>query len=734
MSVIKKDYDVLGMSCASCSAHVQSALSKQKGVISANVNLATHTAHVAYEENETTPQQLKAAVDGIGYQLVIESKSKKEMDAIRNKELMTLKHKTIGAIIVCVPLVVIAMFFHTMPYANYIMWALATPFILYFGNQFYIGAWKQLTHKSSNMDTLVALSTGIAYIFSVCSTLFPEFWIRHGMEPHVYFEMAGVVITFVLLGRFLEEKAKRGTADAIEQLIGLQPNTATRVEGDKLVEIKLEDIQIGNELVVKPGEKIAVDGTVVSGDSFVDESMITGEPLAVEKVAGKKVFAGTINQKGSFHYKAEKVGKDTLLSQIIHMVEEAQGSQAPIQRVVDKIAAVFVPVVVIIALITLGLWYFLDPTDGLTLGLLSMITVLIIACPCALGLATPTAIMVAIGKGAANGILIKGAEAIEKTEKVTAVVLDKTGTITEGKPEVTNLQWIVPESKDLTDILFSIESYSEHPLAYAVKQHLQSSSTLLQDLKVKSIPGRGVAGEYNNQQYYVGNELLLKDNNVAINDTIQKQIDELAQQANTLVLFANEKEVLAIILIADAIKPTSAEAIAKLKQAKIKVYMLTGDNKQSAELIAKQVGIDSVTANVLPSDKTQFIQKLQQQGEVVAMVGDGINDSGALAVANISIAMGKGSDIAMNVAQVTIVSSDLNKLSEVFNLSRITVKTIHANLFWAFIYNIIGIPIAAGILYPICGFLLNPMIAGAAMALSSVCVVSNSLLLKTKKI
>lgn len=733
MATVKKEYNVLGMSCASCVAHVQKALQKEKGVTDARVNLANHVAQIEFDPKTTSPQKLKKAVDSIGFELIIEGKTKDEIKAIQAEDLSGLKHKTLLAVIFIIPLATIAMGFHTMPYANYIMWVLATPF-LYFGSQFYIGAWKQLKHKTSNMDTLVALSTGIAYLFSISTTLFPDFWRNHGMEPHVYFEVTGMVITFILIGRYLEARAKQGTATAIEQLIGLQPNTATLVKNGEFIEIKIEDVKIGDELLVKPGEKIAVDGVVTNGNSFVDESMITGEPLAAEKNLNDKVFAGTINQTGNFHYQAEKIGKDTLLSQIIRMVEEAQGSQAPIQKTVDKIASIFVPVVVIISIITFFAWFILSPDNGVVQGLLSMITVLIIACPCALGLATPTAIMVGTGKGASNGILIKGAEALERTKKVTAIVLDKTGTITEGKPEVAAMTWNGEEDSELKNILYSIESYSEHPLSHAIKKHLENDATLLTNIKVNTLPGRGLSATVDDKKYFIGNEKLLKDESIDIDKNIMRWTTDSADKSNTLVYFASSEKVYAVIAIADKIKPTSKEAIAKLQDGGIKIYMLTGDNQQSADLIAKQVGIKNVTASVLPAEKTVFIQKLQQEGEVVAMVGDGINDSGALAVADVSIAMGHGSDIAIDVAQVTIISSDLNKVSQAIKLSKATVSTIHTNLFWAFIYNIIGIPIAAGILYPICGFLLNPMIAGAAMALSSVSVVSNSLRLKMKRI
>lgn len=734
MTTIKKEYNVLGMSCASCAAHVQNTLAKQKGVKEASVNIATQIAHIEYEEGIISAKELKQAVDAIGFELVIEGKTRDEIKAVKAKELSVLKNKTIGAIILCIPLAIIAMGYHTMPYANLIMWVLATPYVLYFGSQFFTGAWKQLKHKTSNMDTLVALSTGIAYLFSISTTLFPDFWISNGMQPHVYFEVTGMVITFVLLGRYLEDRAKKGTATAIEELIGLQANTATLVKDGKFEEIKIENVKLGDELLVKAGEKIAVDGIVTKGHSFVDESTITGEPLAAEKDEGAKVYAGTINQAGSFQYKAEKVGKDTLLSQIIRMVEEAQGSQAPIQKTVDKIASIFVPVVVTLSLITLIAWILFSPANGVVQGLLSMITVLIIACPCALGLATPTALMVGIGKGAANGILIKGAEAIERTKKVTAVVLDKTGTITEGKPQVTALSWVGEADEKLNDILYSIEAYSEHPLAEAVKKHMEHHAHLLSDIKVTTLPGRGISGVVDGKTYYIGNEKLIEEHNIELSEKAKTIIKNQSQEANTLALFADKEKVFAIISIADKIKSNSKKAIGQLLKSGLKVYMLTGDNQRSAEMIAHQVAITSVTSGVLPSEKTNFILNLQKQGEVVAMVGDGINDSGALATADVSIAMGHGSDIAIDVAQVTIISSDLQKLNQAFRLSKATVKTIHTNLFWAFIYNIIGIPLAAGILYPINGFLLNPMIAGAAMALSSVCVVSNSLLLKFKKI
>jgi len=732
----KNQFPVTGMSCASCVAHVQSTLSKQPGVTNSSVNLATATAYVEYIPSVVTPEKLKEAVQDAGYDLIIEEVEDEEIEDIRNKHLDELKRNCILSLIFSVPLVVIAMFFHTMPYANYIMWILATPIVFVFGRQFFITAWKQARHLSTNMDTLVALSTGTAYLFSVFNTIYPSFWTSRGLDPHVYFEVAGVVVAFVLLGRYLEDKAKRSTTTAIKQLIGLQPKTAIVVKNGQFVETPIKEIQIGDEIVVKPGEKIAVDGKIVKGNSFIDESMISGEPLSVEKGEGKKVFAGTINQTGSFHFVAEKVGKNTLLGQIIKMVQEAQGSQAPIQKTVDKISSIFIPVIGVIAIITFFAWFFLSESNGFTQGLLSMVTVLVIACPCALGLATPTAIMVGIGKGATNGILIKGAEALENAQKITAVVLDKTGTITEGKPHVTAMKWFTEATPELKDILFSMESYSEHPLADAVKAYFKDEAKLNQNISVTTIPGRGIQGEIADRKYYIGNAKMLEEQGIIFSQDEKEWIERETNNSNSIALFASQTSLLSVIAITDTIKSTSLEAIEKMKSQGLKVYMLTGDSKRSASLIASQVGIedDRIKAGVLPAQKSDFIKELQQQGEVVAMVGDGINDSGALATANVSIAMGKGSDIAMDVAQITIISSDLNKLCQAINLSKATVRTIKQNLFWAFIYNIIGVPIAAGILFPINGFLLNPMIAGAAMALSSVSVVTNSLLLKIKKI
>ncbi|MFM2307013.1 MAG: Cation-transporting ATPase PacS, partial [Bacteroidota bacterium] len=612
-------------------------------------------------------------------------------------------------------------------------WALATPVVLWFGKDFFINAWKQTRHRSANMDTLVALSTGVAYLFSVFNTVLPHFWHQRGLHAHVYFEASAVVVAFILLGKMLEEKAKGNTSSAIKKLMGLQPKTVTVVHaGGHTTETSIDKVMVGDVLLVKPGEKIAVDGIVTDGESYVDESMLSGEPAPVLKKKEDKVFAGTINQKGSFRFSALKVGSQTMLAQIIKAVQDAQGSKAPVQKLVDRIAAVFVPVVIVIALIAFVAWWLLGGENGFTQGLIALVTVLVIACPCALGLATPTAIMVGVGKGAEMGILLKDAESLELAKKANVVVLDKTGTITEGKPMVTGIKW-VKEDEYLKQILYTIESKSEHPLADAVVKHFKGALPVLLS-KFESITGKGVSAVVIADTYYVGTRKLLEENGVYISNELLAVATVWSHEAKTVIWFANSKQALAVLAISDKVKDTSATAIAQLKQMGIAVHMLTGDNEATAQAIALQTGIDNYKAEVLPQQKAEFIKQLQASGKVVAMVGDGINDSTALAQADVSIAMGTGSDIAMDVARMTIISSELTKIPQAIHLSRQTVATIRQNLFWAFIYNIIGIPVAAGLLYPFNGFLLNPMLAGAAMALSSVSVVSNSLRLKWSRI
>ena len=730
----KQTFSVLQMSCASCAASIERILKVQEGVVDAAINFAAATVSVEYLPTLVQPAGLKKAVQDGGYDLVIESEKNETetLEEIHQKKYSRLKKRTIGAALLSLPVVIIGMFFMGMPYGNEIMWILSTPVLLWFGKDFFVNAWKQAKHRTANMDTLVALSTGVAYTFSVFNTLFPEFWHRQGLHAHVYFEAAAVIITFILLGRLLEEKAKGNTSAALKKLMGLQPKTVTVItKYGNQAQIPIEDVQVNDIIVVKPGKKIAVDGKVTEGSSYVNESMLSGEPMPVIKREGDMVFAGTINQKGSFRFRAEKVGAQTMLAQIIQMVKDAQGSKAPVQKLVDKIAAVFVPVVMGIALLAFAVWIIFGGENGFTQGLLAMITVLVIACPCALGLATPTAIMVGIGKGAEKGILIKNAQSLELAKKVNAVVLDKTGTITEGKPEVTNIRWLNDDDSG-KQILFNMEKQSEHPLAEAVVNYFGNQETF-QLADFESITGKGAKATVQNKTWFVGNQRLLEENNIQTDATLLETAEAWSNEAKTVIWFANSEKALAMIAIADTIKKNSEAAINRLQKAGIEVYMLTGDNHQTANAIATQAGIKRFKAGVLPEQKAEFIKQLQNEGKTVAMMGDGINDSTALAQADVSIAMGKGSDIVMDVAAMTIISSDLNKIPEAIKLSKQTVKAIRQNLFWAFIYNVIGIPVTAGILYPFTRFLLNPMIAGAAMAMSSVSVVSNSLRLKWKK-
>ncbi|WP_280778461.1 heavy metal translocating P-type ATPase [Parabacteroides sp. PM5-20] len=731
----KETFPVLEMSCAACAARVEQIINALPGVEEATVNFAASQVRVNYHPEKTSPLKIREAVREGGYDLFIEKEEEEAevLEELYAEKEQILKRRTLWAVILALPIALIGMFFMHMPYANEVMWVLSTPVVFWLGRDFFVNAWKQAKHHTANMDTLVALSTSIAYLFSVFNTLFPAFWIQRGVKPHVYFEASAVIIAFILLGRLLEERAKGNTSSAIKKLIGLQPKTVTVLSTDgQERQIPIKEVIVGDILLVKPGEKIAVDGWVTEGSSYVDESMLSGEPVPVLKETNHKVFAGTINQKGSFRFQAEKVGSETMLAQIIRMVQEAQGSKAPVQKLVDKIAAVFVPIVISIALLSFLLWLVLDPVNGFTHGLLALVTVLIIACPCALGLATPTAIMVGIGKGAEKGILIKDAESLESAQRVNTVILDKTGTLTEGKPQVIDILWADDTPDRLKSILLSIEKQSEHPLAEAVVRFFHDEAEEAVD-DFESVTGKGVKGRVNGQTFYVGNKRLLTENHILIDKDLEKKAAEFTAASNTVIGFADTERVLALLAIADKIKESSVYAVYQLLHSGIEVYMLTGDTEAAAAKIASQAGICHYKAGVLPQEKAAFVQQLQAEGHTVAMVGDGINDSAALAQADLSIAMGKGSDIAIDVAKMTLISSDLNKIPEAIRLSKQTVATIRQNLFWAFIYNLIGIPLAAGILYPLNGFLLNPMIAGAAMALSSVSVVTNSLRLKWKK-
>ncbi|WP_158826979.1 heavy metal translocating P-type ATPase [Mucilaginibacter lacusdianchii] len=730
-------FPVTGMTCAGCAASVESMISSQQGVEKAEVNYASQSVKVAFHPEIIKPSEFQKAVQSVGYDLILDTENGKALqEEAQQTHYQHLKTKLLWAAALTVPVVLLGMFFMDLPYANYCMLALTAPVLFIFGRNFFVGAWKQARHARANMDTLVALSTGIAFLFSLFNTLYPEFWHKRGLHAHVYYEAAAVVIVFILLGKLLEERAKSNTSSAIKKLIGLQPKTVLLVTPSGEQETPIADVQIGDRILVRSGEKIPVDGTLYDGHSFVDESMISGEPVAVEKKSGDSVFAGTINQKGSFRFTAEKVGGATLLAQIIQLVQDAQGSKAPVQKLVDKIAGIFVPVVMGIAFVTLVIWLIFGGHHAFIQGLLAMVTVLVIACPCALGLATPTALMVGIGKGAENGILIKDAEALEQGHQVNAIILDKTGTLTEGKPVVTDLIWTTEllATENLRAIFREIEKQSEHPLASAIVEYFPNERTLVQIESFESLTGQGVKAKFQGKLYQAGNHKMVEQNGLAIPADLQSWIPELLSKAKTIIYFGDDRNVLCIVAITDQIKATSANAVKALKRQGIAVYMLTGDNAATAAAIAREAGIDHFQADVLPSGKAEFVKTLQAQGKTVAMIGDGINDSQALAQANVSIAMGKGSDIAMDVAGLTLVSSDLLQVPKALKLSRLTVQTIRQNLFWAFIYNLIGIPLAAGILYPFNGFLLNPMIAGAAMALSSVSVVSNSLRLKWAKL
>ncbi len=732
----QETFPVLGMSCAACAARVDKALNRQPGVCRAAVNYAAATASVEYDPAKTSPEALRHAVQEAGYDLLLirYGHTVDEAEKARLQRYRSLKRRAAGAIALAVPLVAVSMGFMDKEWARWAAWALATPAVFWFGRDFFLNAWKQLKHGATNMDTLVACSTGVAYLFSVSNLFFPQFWLSKGIEPHVYFEAAGVIVAFILLGRLLEERAKGNTSQAIRKLMGLQPKTVTRLSAAGREEaVRIEQVRPGDLILVKPGERIAVDGTVTEGASYVDESMLSGEPAAVPKAKDAKVYAGAVNRKGSFRFRADKVGTDTLLAKIIRMVQDAQGSKAPVQKLADRIAAVFVPAIMGIAVLAFILWMALDAENGFTHGLLALVTVLIIACPCALGLATPTAIMAGIGKGAERDILIKDAESLETVRKVNAVVLDKTGTVTEGRPVVNALLWADKEAEARAAALTALERLSEHPLAEAIVEHEAFPAVNGCDIEdFDSVTGQGVKGRCNGIAYYAGNRRLMQGKQVP--PALEAAAARWEAEAQTVVWFADEARVLAVAGITDRIKPASVKAVNALRQEKMEVYLLTGDNEAAARAIARQAGIKHYRAGMLPQDKAAFVKRLQQEGKVVAMVGDGINDSAALAQADLSIAMGHGSDIAMDVAKMTLVSSSLGKLPEAMRLSRLTVRTIRQNLFWAFIYNMIGVPVAAGVLYPVCGFLLNPMVGGAAMAFSSVSVVANSLRLRRKEL
>ena len=726
MSTRRRIFPVQGLGCAACVARVENTLKACQGVSKVSVSLASNTAQVDYDPDRTTPAALQKAVRDAGYELLVDGtddEADSEAETARQDAYKSLKKDTVIACVLAALVMLIGMGFNDFPGKGFVLWGLATPVVFWCGRRFFKAGFSALRHGAANMDTLVALSVSISYLFSIFNLLFPQVWTSQGLEAHLYFESATMIVAFILIGRLLEERAKHSTTAAIRKLMDLQEKHSLACPGDTLL--------------VKPGERFEVDGVVVEGTSYVDESMLTGEPVPALKQVGEKVYAGTINQNGALSVRVEKVNGDTLLSGIIRMVRDAQGSKAPIQKTVDRIAAVFVPVIICIAVLTFLIWLI---CGEFTLGLLAMVTVLVIACPCSLGLATPTAIIAGIGNGASKGILIKDAQSLQIARKIDTVVMDKTGTLTEGKPSVVESVWdpLITREDDsrrlnLKDVLYSLEHLSEHPLAVAVCASLRGCEDLpVEDFE--AILGKGIAGTVEGTRFYVGNLSLLHDvlGDIpeASNPMVADSIDPWMDAGYTIALLFDKVKVYAVLALSDELKDTSVQAVKGLSAQGIYIHMLTGDNEVAARHIAFVAGIPHVTSHILPQGKAEYIKELQASGKRVAMVGDGINDSAALAQADLGIAMGRGSDIAIDTAQVTIVSSDLSKIGELIHLSKRTVRIIRENLFWAFFYNLLAVPVAAGIMYPFTGFLLNPMVAAACMALSSVCVVTNSLRLR----
>lgn len=723
---------VLEMSCAVCANNVENKVNSLSGVTSASVNFAANTITIEYDPEQITLPQIKAEVQSIGYDLVIDEENQEDIqEEAQKSHYALLKRKVIVAWILSIPIMPLSMIFMHIPGNEWIMMVLTLPILFYSGQSFYIHAWKQTKQHTANMDTLVALSTSIAFLFSLFNTIYPQFWTNQGMEAHVYYEAAGMIIAFVLLGKLMEERAKNSTTSAIKGLMGLQPKTARKIIETEEIEVPIGQLQPNDKISVRPGEKIPVDGIVIEGNSYVDESMISGEAIPVKKQSGDRVLAGTINQRGSFILNATQVGSSTVLAQIVRMVQEAQGSKAPVQKVVDRISSIFVPIVISISIITFIVWIIIGGNHYFSYALLSAVSVLVIACPCALGLATPTALMVGIGKGAERHILIKDAFALENLCKVNCVVLDKTGTLTEGHPSVSDVLWITDSDQTSQSVLLAAEQKSEHPLAIAITEYLKGKGVAPEEINsFESITGKGIEVVFEDSKYWVGSLSFAQTQQIQLPEKALQKTEMWSKENKSIIYYGKESSLMAIFAITDPLKPTSAQAVQTLEKRGIEVHMLTGDGNKTAQMIGETLGIKHIQAEVMPTDKETYIQNLQQKGKIVAMVGDGINDSQALARADVSIAMGKGTDIAMDVAMVTLMTSDLLLLPQAIKLSQRTVRLIHQNLFWAFIYNVIGIPIAAGILFPINGLLLNPMWASAAMAFSSVSVVLNSLRLK----
>jgi Cu+-exporting ATPase len=730
-----------GISCAACVATIERALQQNPGVVSATVNLATNAATVDFLPATTTIRDLRRAIADVGYEpleMVGGGQPGDQEKRAREREIRRLKTKLAAGAVLTAP-VVLGSFPEWFPWVPgflqnfWALLALSTPVQFWVGSQFYRGFWAALRHKTSDMNTLIAIGTSSAYLYSLVMTMAPGFFRARGIAPAVYFDTAAVIITLILLGRLLEAIAKGRTSEAIKRLMGLQAKTARVVRNGEETDIPIEDVRIGDLVIVRPGEKIPVDGVLREGVSAVDESMLTGESLPVEKRPGDQVIGASLNKTGTFRFEATKVGKDTVLAQIIRLVEAAQGSKAPIQRMADYVASIFVPTVIGIAILTLVAWWIFGPDPAFLFGLLNFVAVLIIACPCSLGLATPTAIMVGTGKGAEHGILIRSGESLETAHKIRTIVFDKTGTLTTGRPVVTDIVRREAEGlsrEELLGLAASLERGSEHPLGEAVVNRAKSEGIALSDAEgFEAVPGHGVRGKVDGHVVLLGNVKLMQESGITL-ATLAETAEGFASQGKTPMFVAIDGEAAGVMAVADTLKDHSGEAVNALHRLGVEVVMITGDNRRTAVAIAQQAGIDRVLAEVLPDQKAEAVRTLQAEGKVVAMVGDGINDAPALAQADVGMALGTGTDVAMEASDITLIRGDLRGVVTAIELSQRTLRTIKQNLFWAFIYNIIGIPVAAGVLYPFFGMLLDPMVASAAMALSSVSVVSNSLRLR----
>lgn len=739
---IIKTYPIKGMHCASCVRVIERAVKKVEGVVDCSVNLATEQATVKYDTKKVSKQHIATAVANVGYRALIdeEVKSEEELKKEKQKELNLLRNKVIASLLLG-GIILWGSFPGIMNTAPSIVQnpllqlLLAIPVQLWAGWEFYRSTFKAIQHRTANMDTLVTIGTTVAFVYSAFVTLLPQLATQIGLQLTTYFDTSTIIIGLILLGRFFEARAKASTSDAIKKLIGLQAKTARVVQDGKEIDIPIEQVEIGSIIRVRPGEKVPVDGEIVEGDSIVDESMLTGESLPVDKTVGDTVVGATFNKSGTFLYKATKVGSDTMLAQIIKLVQEAQGSKAPIQRIADLISSYFVPVVLMLAILTFVVWYDFGAAPAYIFALLNTVAVLIIACPCAMGLATPTAIMVGTGKGAEHGILIKDAASLETAQRINTIVFDKTGTLTHGKPEVTDIITANHiQGEEILRFAASIEKGSEHSLAEAiVKEAEKTSIQLLPVEKFQAIPGHGVEGLVDGKRLSFGNRRLMEKENISLVH-VEQMVSDLESNGKTVMMLAIDGKLSALIAVADTIKESGVEGVKLLQKMGIEVIMLTGDNRRTADAIAKQIGITRVIAEVLPDQKEAEVRKIQAEGKKVAMVGDGINDAPALAVADIGIAMGSGTDVAIEAADITLVNKNLSSIASAITLSKKTMRTIKMNLFWAFGYNIILIPVAMGVLYPFSHILLNPIFASIAMASSSISVVSNSLLLKRVKI